>query len=87
MHVLVTGAAGFIGSHLCERLLASGHRVVGFDNLDPFYAPARKEANLSRLAELGSGRFDLQRGESRRFQLPRISQHEPVQRRTIGNGN
>lgn len=46
MLVVVTGAAGFIGSHLCERLLAAGHRVVGVDNFDPFYAPEIKRRNL-----------------------------------------
>lgn len=46
MSILVTGAAGFIGSHLCERLLANGHRVVGLDNLDSFYDPLVKEQNL-----------------------------------------
>lgn len=45
--VLVTGAAGFIGSHLCDRLLAEGHRVWGLDNFDDFYDPARKRENLS----------------------------------------
>ncbi|WP_317128343.1 NAD-dependent epimerase/dehydratase family protein [Hymenobacter radiodurans] len=44
--VLVTGCAGFIGSHLCERLLADGYQVVGLDNFDPFYARSLKEANL-----------------------------------------
>jgi nucleoside-diphosphate-sugar epimerase len=47
MRCLVTGAAGFIGSHLCERLLGAGHEVVGVDALIPFYAPAVKEANLA----------------------------------------
>lgn len=46
MKILVTGAAGFIGSHLCEKLLANGNRVVGFDNFDPFYERAIKENNL-----------------------------------------
>lgn len=46
MTVLVTGGAGFIGSHLTERLLESGHDVVAFDNFDTFYDPAVKEANL-----------------------------------------
>ena len=57
MHLLVTGAAGFIGSHLCERLLADGHSIVGLDNLDAFYDPARKRANLQRLSQQGGTRF------------------------------
>jgi UDP-glucuronate 4-epimerase len=46
MHVLVTGAAGFIGSHLVDSLLADGHRVTGVDNFDPFYARATKDRNI-----------------------------------------
>ena len=48
MKALVTGSAGFIGSHLCERLLAEGNAVVGLDNLDDFYDPAVKRANMSK---------------------------------------
>ncbi|MEJ2504024.1 MAG: GDP-mannose 4,6-dehydratase [Gemmatimonadota bacterium] len=44
--ILLTGAAGFIGSHLTERLLDDGASVVGVDNFDPFYDPAEKRANL-----------------------------------------
>jgi nucleoside-diphosphate-sugar epimerase len=49
MKCLVTGAAGFIGSHLCERLLAEGHAVVGLDAFIPYYPRPLKEANLTRL--------------------------------------
>jgi UDP-glucuronate 4-epimerase len=45
---LVTGAAGFIGSHFVDRLLAGGGRVAGLDNFDPYYDPALKRANLAR---------------------------------------
>lgn len=50
MTYLVTGAAGFIGMHVAERLLARGERVVGFDNLNDYYDVALKEARLARLA-------------------------------------
>ncbi|MFL5515180.1 MAG: NAD-dependent epimerase/dehydratase family protein, partial [Gemmatimonadales bacterium] len=46
-HVLVTGAAGFIGSHLCDALLDAGHAVVGVDAFSPHYDRALKELNLT----------------------------------------
>jgi UDP-glucose 4-epimerase len=49
--VVVTGAAGFIGSHLCERLLADGHEVVGIDSFTDFYERPRKERNLEEALE------------------------------------
>ncbi|HUT46718.1 MAG TPA: GDP-mannose 4,6-dehydratase [Sedimentisphaerales bacterium] len=47
MKALITGVAGFIGSHLCERLLADGWAVVGIDNFDDFYDPQIKRRNIS----------------------------------------
>ena len=49
MKVLVTGAAGFIGMHTTERLLARGDEVTGIDNLNDYYDPALKESRLERL--------------------------------------
>lgn len=46
MRALVTGAAGFIGSHLCERLLADGWSVTGVDSFDDFYDPGMKRRNI-----------------------------------------
>lgn len=57
--VLVTGAAGFIGSHLCEALIARGDRVVGIDNLDPFYDPKLKHENIRAVTDAAPGRFEF----------------------------
>ena len=53
MNFLVTGGAGFIGSHVCERLLQDGHAVWALDDLNPFYDPAIKNRNLQALQSLG----------------------------------
>jgi len=63
MKVLVTGAAGFIGSHLCERLTSRGWDVVGLDNFDPFYSEEVKRANVAGL--VSSGKFELVEGDIR----------------------
>lgn len=68
MHILVTGAAGFIGSTLSDRLLADGHRVTAVDNFDPYYDRAIKEENAAGIRAHGEARFferDLARDEVR----------------------
>ncbi len=57
MKAVVTGAAGFIGSQLAERLLAEGHEVVGIDAFIDYYPRAVKEANLARARDHRSYRF------------------------------
>jgi UDP-glucuronate 4-epimerase len=55
--ILVTGAAGFIGFHVAQRLLADGRSVIGIDNLNTYYDPKLKEARLTELARYGAFRF------------------------------
>lgn len=62
MNFLVTGGAGFIGSHVCERLLRDGHTVAAFDDLNDFYNPALKLRNLADL-EAASRAFTFFKGD------------------------
>ena len=62
MNFLVTGGAGFIGCHVCERLLGDGHAVWAFDDLNSFYDPKIKEANIRDL-DLLAKPFTFVRGD------------------------
>src|SRR5690625_2266489 len=62
-HALITGGAGFIGSHLVDRLLDEGWRVTVIDNFDPFYDPAMKERNVAD--HLPHERYTLLRSDIR----------------------
>lgn len=57
MTILITGAAGFIGAALAQRLLNDGQRVVGVDNLNDYYAVSLKQARLTKLQQHGQFRF------------------------------
>jgi len=65
--IFVTGVAGFIGSHVAEALLARGDSVVGLDNLNDYYSPVRKQANLEEIARSAPkpSRFTFVRGDIR----------------------
>lgn len=66
--VLVTGGAGFIGSHLCQALLQQGRRVVLLDNFNDFYSPAIKQANLAAIrhtAETAVAELVVHKGDIR----------------------
>jgi UDP-glucuronate 4-epimerase len=70
MAVIVTGAAGFIGMHVCERLLDRGARVIGVDNFNAYYDVRLKEARAARLT--GRPRFDMARidvADARAFEM------------------
>ena len=62
---LITGGAGFIGSHLAEKLLSEGMRVRVLDSLHPFYDPELKRRNLDALRAIGGDRFEYVEGDIR----------------------
>lgn len=68
-HILVTGGAGFIGSHLSRRLLDRGDRITVLDNFNDFYDPARKRANVKPLIEEHGDAYRLVEGDIRDQEL------------------
>lgn len=78
MKVLVTGAAGFIGSHLCEALLDRGDEVIALDDFNDFYSPARKRANVAGIRQHPRCTLieaDIQQGDT----IDRLfSEHKPA---------
>ncbi len=63
--ILVTGGAGFIGSHLCERLLEEGHSVICLDNFDSYYDPNLKIRNVEEISRKYPGPFTMVTGDIR----------------------
>src|SRR3989344_3229385 len=79
MKILVTGVAGFIGSHLTEKLLAGGYEVIGTDNFNDYYNPKIKEENLSEVKK--NKNFKLYREDILNFEeLNNIFQKEKPQK-------
>jgi len=76
--VLLTGAAGFIGSHFAQRVLGEGIEVVGLDNLCDFYDPAAKRRNLDAVASTGGG-FSFVEADlrDRAAVLAAVAEHRP----------
>jgi UDP-glucuronate 4-epimerase len=80
--VLVTGAAGFIGSHVAEALLRRGDRVLGIDNLNQYYAPERKRANLAEAVQslTEAARFVFIEADVRdRTRVQELFERNPIQ--------
>lgn len=78
--VLVTGAAGFIGFHLCQRLISLGYKVIGLDNINDYYSPQLK---LDRLKELGIAHISqeaelLASGKYSNFQFIKLNVEDKI---------
>lgn len=75
--IVVTGGAGFIGSHLCEVLLGRGDRVIAIDNLNDFYDPAIKRENLADLSRKAGFRFVEKDIRDRQAMLAAVGEARP----------
>ena len=69
---IITGVAGFIGSHLSEELLKRGYTVIGIDNFDPWYDPDTKSSNLE--PSLSNSSFELLKEDIRTFDFSSLLQ-------------
>ncbi|USN53972.1 MAG: SDR family NAD(P)-dependent oxidoreductase [Candidatus Nomurabacteria bacterium] len=77
MNYLITGSAGFIGSHLSTTLLAQGHRVIGIDDLNDYYSVTQKQENITQLKEFSEYSFlqcDIRKPEEIKTFLQKYSQ-------------
>ena len=79
MKILVTGAAGFIGMHVCQRLLARGENVIGIDNLNDYYDVSLKEARLAQLKPYPNFRF-VRIDIADRVEMAKLFEQEKPQR-------
>jgi UDP-glucuronate 4-epimerase len=76
--VLLTGAAGFIGFHVAQRLLADGHHVLGLDNLNEYYDPTLKQARLDQLTPHGAFTFERLDVSDRAGMAELFRRHRPA---------
>ena len=78
--ILVTGAAGFIGYHLCERLLAEGHTVIGLDNINGYYDINLKMARLNQLgiAEIFEHRVSISKKHGDNFHFIKLNLEDKI---------
>jgi UDP-glucuronate 4-epimerase len=67
-NILITGGAGFIGSHLCEQLLKEGYMVICLDNFDSFYDPNIKIKNIAWMGKRFPNQFELVTGDIRNYE-------------------
>lgn len=79
MTILVTGAAGFIGYHVCKKLLERGEKVIGLDNLNPYYDVTLKESRVNQLKQTPGFAFHLMNIEDRQAVAEFVAHHPEIQ--------
>ena len=72
MTILVTGSSGFIGFHLCKKLIQNGEKVIGFDNMNNYYDKTLKKNRLSELRNIGNKNKFVFKFETKNIVTPKI---------------